>query len=73
MSQALIPAENSESSVVQRQWPRFPDRMVGEQKATLSGLPGPRPGKEETCLLHVSLLSHLPCDSENIAGWEQGD
>lgn len=36
MSQAMIPAKNSESSVLQRQQPCFPDRMVGELKATLS-------------------------------------
>lgn len=33
-SQALIPAKNLESSVLQRQQPCSPERMVGEQKAT---------------------------------------
>lgn len=57
MSQALIPAKNYESSVLQRQQPCFPDRMVGEQKATPSSVPGTRPVKGKLCLLHTLLLS----------------
>ena len=61
MSQALIPAKNSESSVLQRRQPCFPDKMVGEQKATPSSVPGTRPVKGKLCLLHTLLLSPT-CD-----------
>lgn len=66
-SQALIAAKNSESSVLQRQQPCSPERMVGEQKATLSSLPGTRPGKGERSPVSPTSLSNLLFDSENRA------